>query len=86
MRYAWTGIFEIRWELELARLAQRSETGRESGMRMSVLAQDVEAIQQHCPLSVLYECESWKGLKQVEEMVRIFESGFLRKIMKIRWF
>ena len=38
-------------------------------------------------ISVLtYGSESWKGLKEVEERVRRFESGCLRKIMKIRWF
>ena len=35
---------------------------------------------------LLYGCESWKGLKEIEERVRRFESGCLRKIMKIRWF
>ena len=35
---------------------------------------------------LLYGSESWKGLKEVEERVRRFESGCLRKIMKIRWF
>ena len=35
---------------------------------------------------LLYGCESWKGLREIEERVRRFESGCLRKIMKIRWF
>ena len=35
---------------------------------------------------LLYGCESWKGLKEVDERVRRFESGGLRKIVKIRWF
>jgi len=37
-------------------------------------------------LSVLYGCETWKGLREIEERVKRFESGCLRKIMKIRWF
>ena len=35
---------------------------------------------------LLYGCQSWKGLKEIEERVRRFKSGCLRKIMKIRWF
>ena len=35
---------------------------------------------------LLYGSESWKGLKEIEERVRRFESGCLRKIMHIRWF
>lgn len=35
---------------------------------------------------LLYGSESWKGLREIEERVRRFESGCLRKIMKIRWF
>ena len=35
---------------------------------------------------LLYGCESWKGLREIEERVRRFESGCLRKILKIRWF
>ena len=34
---------------------------------------------------LIYGCESWKGLKEVENRVRRFESGCLRKICKIRW-
>ena len=38
-------------------------------------------------LSVLmYGCETWKGLTEIEERVRRFESGCLRKILKIRWY
>ena len=35
---------------------------------------------------LIYGCESWKGLKEIENRVRRFESGCLRKIMNIRWF
>ena len=35
---------------------------------------------------LLYGCESWKSLKEMEERERRFESGCPRKIMKIRWF
>ena len=35
---------------------------------------------------LLYGCESWKGLRDVELRVRRFESNCLRKIMNIRWF
>ena len=35
---------------------------------------------------LMYGCESWKGLREVEDRLRRFESGCLRKIMKIRWF
>ena len=34
---------------------------------------------------LLYCSESWKGLKEIEERFRRFESGCLRKIMKVRW-
>ena len=34
---------------------------------------------------LLYGCDSWKGLQEIEERVRRFESNCLRKIMKIRW-
>ena len=37
-------------------------------------------------ISVLtYGCESWKGLKEVENRVRRFESGCMRKMLNIRW-
>ena len=35
---------------------------------------------------LLYGSETWKGLKEVEERLRRFESNCLRKIMKIRWY
>ena len=35
---------------------------------------------------LIYGCESWKGLKEIENRVRRFESGCLRKILNIRWF
>ena len=35
---------------------------------------------------LLYGCESWKGLQEIEERVRRFESNCLRKILKIRWY
>ena len=35
---------------------------------------------------LLYGSESWKGLKEIEDRIRRFESGCLRKILKIRWF
>ena len=35
---------------------------------------------------LLYGSESWKGLKEIEERFRRFESGCLRKIMKVRWY
>ena len=35
---------------------------------------------------LLYGCESWKGLRDVELRVRRFESNCLRKIMNISWF
>ena len=35
---------------------------------------------------LLYGSESWKGLKEIEERVRIFESGCLRRIMNVRWY
>ena len=34
----------------------------------------------------MYGWESWKGLREVEDRVRRFESDCLRKIMKIRWY
>ena len=38
-------------------------------------------------LSVLtYGCESWKNLRGIEEQVRRFKSGCLRKFMKIIWY
>ena len=35
---------------------------------------------------LLYGCESSKGLQEIEERVRKFESNCLRKIMKFRWY
>ena len=35
---------------------------------------------------LLYRCESWKGLRDIELRVRRFESKCLRKIMNFRWF
>ena len=35
---------------------------------------------------LIYGYESWKGLKEIENRVRRFESGCLRTIMKIRWY
>ena len=35
---------------------------------------------------LLYGSESWKGLRQIEERVRRFESICLRKILNIRWY
>ena len=35
---------------------------------------------------LLYGSESWKGLKEIEERVRIFESGCLRRILNVRWY
>ena len=34
---------------------------------------------------ILYGCESQKGLKEIEDRVRRFESNCLRKILKIQW-
>ena len=34
---------------------------------------------------LLYGRESWKGLKEIEERIRRFESGCLRKIMNVQW-
>ena len=34
----------------------------------------------------MYDCESWKGLGEIEDRVRRFESCCVRKIMKIRWY
>ena len=36
--------------------------------------------------TLTYGCESRKDLREIEERVRCFESGCLRKILKIRWF
>ena len=33
-----------------------------------------------------YDCESLNGLKEIEERLRRFERGYLRKIVKIIWF
>ena len=33
-----------------------------------------------------YDCVTWKELKEIEERVRGFGSGFLRKNLKIRWY
>ena len=35
---------------------------------------------------LLYGCETWKGLKEVEDRMRRFESNCLRRIMKIQWY
>ena len=35
---------------------------------------------------LLYGCESWKGLKEVEDRMQNFESNCLMKIMKIQWY
>ena len=35
---------------------------------------------------LIYGCESWKGLKEIEKRLRTFESGYLRKTMNISWF
>ena len=35
---------------------------------------------------LLYGCETWKGLKEVETKIRVFESNCLRKIMNIKWY
>ena len=34
---------------------------------------------------LLYGSESWKGLGEIEEYVKKYENGYLKKIMKIRW-
>jgi hypothetical protein len=34
---------------------------------------------------LLYGCETWKGLREVEQRLRRFESNCLRRIMDIRW-
>ena len=34
----------------------------------------------------MYGSASWKGLKDIEERIRRFESGCLGKIMDVRWF
>ena len=33
---------------------------------------------------LLYGSESWKGLKEIEERIRRFESGCLQKIMNVQ--
>ena len=35
---------------------------------------------------LLYGCETWTSLREVEEKMRRFESNCLRKIMKVRWY
>ena len=35
---------------------------------------------------LLYCCESWKGMRDIELRVRSFESNCLRKILNLRWF
>ena len=35
---------------------------------------------------VLYSSETWKGLKEIENRLRVFESNCLRKIMNIKWY
>ena len=35
---------------------------------------------------LIYGCETWKGLKEVENRLRVFESNCLRKILKIQWY
>ena len=35
---------------------------------------------------LLYGSETWKGLKEVETKIRVFESNCLRKIMDIKWY
>ena len=35
---------------------------------------------------LLYGSESWKGLKEVVDRMRSFESNCLRRIMKIKWY
>ena len=35
---------------------------------------------------VMYGSETWKGLKDVENSLRVFESNCLRKIIDIRWY
>ena len=37
-------------------------------------------------LDLLFVCESWKGPREIADRVKIFESGCLRKILKIRWY
>ena len=34
---------------------------------------------------LLYGSETWKGLKEIEIKLRVFESNCLRKIMNIKW-
>ena len=35
---------------------------------------------------LLYSSETWKGLKEIENRLRVFESNCLRKIMNIKWY
>ena len=35
---------------------------------------------------LVYGCETWKGLKKVENRLRVFESNCLRKILNIKWY
>ena len=35
---------------------------------------------------LLYDSVAWKGLKEVETKLRVFESNCLRKVMSIKWF
>ena len=35
---------------------------------------------------LLYGSETWKGLKEIENRLRIFESNCLRRIMNIKWY
>ena len=35
---------------------------------------------------LLYGSETWKGLKEIENKLRVFESNCLRKIMNIKWY
>ena len=35
---------------------------------------------------LLYVCETWKGLKEVETKVRVLKSNCLRKTMDINWY
>ena len=35
---------------------------------------------------LIFGCELWKGLKEIENRARRFERGCLRKILKLRWF
>ena len=35
---------------------------------------------------LIYGCESWRGLKEIENRVRQYESGCLKKILKKKWY